>query len=171
MNPTHLETDIVTSRSNEIDTDSQDRNWPEDRDKKNSSCLYHAYLCWTYSYMGSILLKGSQRAKQDSGSVEKITQNDLFTTPTSMQSSYLASKFKNHFFSMENKATFSTKWKLMITLWRLAAPTFIPAGFCQLITVLCQVALPLLVRELLTTLEENPGAEVIRTGMPCKFII
>jgi hypothetical protein len=146
------------------------REWPEERDKRDRSYIYHAYLCWTYSYMGSILLKGSQRAKANRGSIEKITQNDLFLTPTTMQSSYLTLQFKKHFFSAENKSASSTKWKFIITLWRLAAPTFIPAGFCQLITVLCQVALPLLVRELLTTLEDNPGVKVIGTGMPCTLI-
>jgi hypothetical protein len=158
---------------NPIGCDSDNnRAWPEERDNRNfTSHLYHAYLCWTYSYMGSVLLKGSQRAKEES-SVEKITQHDLYATPTTMQSTYLTSQFKHHFFTpvMANEKdtpSTSTKWKLLRTLWRLAAPTFIPAGFCQLITVLCQVAIPLLVRELLATLEENPGAKVIAAGMPC----
>lgn len=54
----------------------------------------------------------------------------------------------------------------MTTLWYLAAPTFIPAGLCQLITVGCQVALPLLVRELLRVLENNPSQRVVSEGMP-----
>jgi len=54
----------------------------------------------------------------------------------------------------------------MATLWRLAAPTFVPAGLCQLLTVIMQVALPLLVRELLRVLEENPSEKVIKEGMP-----
>jgi ABC-type multidrug transport system fused ATPase/permease subunit len=53
---------------------------------------------------------------------------------------------------------------LMYTLWQLIRSTFIPAGYCQLITVLCQVALPLLVRQLLIILEENPNENVIEEG-------
>jgi hypothetical protein len=55
---------------------------------------------------------------------------------------------------------------LVKTLWRLSAKTFVPAGFCQLSTVICQVSIPLLVRELLKVLEDNPGQGVIREGMP-----
>jgi ABC-type multidrug transport system fused ATPase/permease subunit len=58
------------------------------------------------------------------------------------------------------------KNRLVKTLWRLSAKTFIPAGFCQLATVLCQVSIPLLVRELLKVLDANPGQNVIREGMP-----
>ena len=149
--------------------------WPEERDCHTiASRIYHAYSCWTFSYMESILLKGSQRAKTESA-IEKVTQHDLFAAPTTMQSSYLKSQFKEHFFAdpsgdIEEKMS-STKWMLLRTLWRLAAPTFIPAGFCQLITVVCQIAIPLLVRELLNTLEETPGEKVIKTGMPCKFFL
>jgi hypothetical protein len=155
-----------------LDDRNNGRKWPEEHVSHNFiSRLYHAYSCWTFSYMGSILLKGSQCATTDS-IIEKITQNDLFMAPTTMQSSYLASQFKEQFFVVplrDDEKVISTKWKLLRTLWRLAAPTFIPSGFCQLITVLCQIAIPLLVRELLNTLEEKPGAKVIETGMPCKF--
>jgi hypothetical protein len=58
------------------------------------------------------------------------------------------------------------KHRLVKTLWRLSAKTFIPAGFCQLATVLCQVSVPLLVRELLKALDANPGQDVVREGMP-----
>jgi ABC-type multidrug transport system fused ATPase/permease subunit len=61
--------------------------------------------------------------------------------------------------------------RLLKTLWHLAAPTFVPAGFCQLITVFAQVAIPVLVRELLRILEENPSAKVIKQGMPFAILI
>jgi len=54
----------------------------------------------------------------------------------------------------------------MATLLRLALPTYIPAGFCQLVTVVAQVAMPLLVRELLTLLENNPSTTIIQQGIP-----
>lgn len=71
-----------------------------------------------------------------------------------------------HFFSERYQELKGQKHRLVKTLWRLSAKTFIPAGFCQLATVLCQVTIPLLVRELLNVLEENPGQNVIRAGMP-----
>ena len=59
----------------------------------------------------------------------------------------------------------------METLWHLAAPTFVPAGFCQLITVFAQVAIPVLVRELLRILEDHPSEKVIQKGMPFTILI
>jgi ABC-type multidrug transport system fused ATPase/permease subunit len=53
----------------------------------------------------------------------------------------------------------------------LAAPTFVPAGFCQLITVFAQIAIPLFVREFLRILEENPGESVTRKAMPFASLI
>ena len=72
------------------------RKWPEEHEVKVLfSRISHAYSCWTFSYMGPILLQGSRRAKTDSA-IEKITQNDLYMTPTTMQSSFLTSQFKEH---------------------------------------------------------------------------
>jgi hypothetical protein len=150
----------------------QNRQWPEER-AGNTSRLYQAFQCWTYSYMGSILLKGSRQTTTIQGSVGrpgKISQDDLFVAPLNMQSPYLSSQFKDYFSNLgRSKSSSSTKRKLLLTLWKLAAPTFIPAGFCELITVLCQVAIPLLVRQLLNILEENPNAQVVQSGMPCKL--
>jgi ABC-type multidrug transport system fused ATPase/permease subunit len=47
----------------------------------------------------------------------------------------------------------------------LAQPTFIPGGYCQLAAVLCQITMPLLVRQLLQVLENHPGQKVIHQGM------
>jgi ATP-binding cassette subfamily C (CFTR/MRP) protein 1 len=55
---------------------------------------------------------------------------------------------------------------LVTTLWKLATPTFVPAAFCQLLTVLCQAGVPLLVRELLTLLEDKPNQKVLTEGLP-----
>ena len=61
--------------------------------------------------------------------------------------------------------------RLLRTLWRLAAPTFIPAGFCQFVTVFAQSCTPLLVRKLLLVLEEHPNQKVIEEGMPFAILI
>lgn len=146
--------------------------WPEDPDDSVSS-LYQIFQSWTYSYMGSILMKGSKQTKTG-GRSEKLSQQDLFLVPQSMQSPYLSMQFKKLFHEAggpgTEPSTIGTKRRLLLTLWHLAAPTFIPAGFCELLTVLCQVALPLLVMELLQVLENDPGAKVIVEGMPCKFM-
>ena len=64
-----------------------------------------------------------------------------------------------------------SKHRLLRTLWRLAAPTFIPAGFCQLITVFAQASTPLFVRQLLRILEQHPAQKVIKEGMPYALLI
>ncbi len=58
-----------------------------------------------------------------------------------------------------------------MTFWKLAAPNFIPAGCNQFITVLAQVSLPLLVRQLLTILEQNPFQSVVSQGLPYVLLI
>lgn len=63
------------------------------------------------------------------------------------------------------------KHPFLRTLWDLAAPTFVPAGFCQLITVFAQVAIPVLVRQLLMIIENNPSKNVISEGMPYAILI
>jgi ABC-type multidrug transport system fused ATPase/permease subunit len=63
------------------------------------------------------------------------------------------------------------KRRFLRTLWHLAAPTFVPAGFCQLVTVFAQVAIPVMVRELLQILEDNPSVKVIKEGMPFAILI
>jgi hypothetical protein len=150
----------------------RNRPWPEEC-AEDTSRLYQAFQCWTYSYMGSILLKGSRQTTTIEGNVGhpgKISQDDLFVAPLNMQSPYLSTQFKDYFSNLgRSKSSSSTKRKLLLTLWKLAAPTFIPAGFCELITVLCQVAIPLLVRQLLNILEDNPNSQVIQSGMPCKL--
>lgn len=56
--------------------------------------------------------------------------------------------------------------RLTRTLFRMASPTFLPAGIYEFITVLCQVGVPLLVRELLRLLEENPAQAIIDQAWP-----
>jgi ABC-type multidrug transport system fused ATPase/permease subunit len=79
--------------------------------------------------------------------------------------------FSNHTSRKHYHAAAGSKRRLMLTLWHLAAPTFIPAGYCQLMTVICQIALPLLVRELLQILEANPSEKVVREGLPYALLI
>ena len=68
----------------------------------------------------------------------------------------------------------STKGKshrVLRTLWHVAAPNFVPAGVCQLITVFVQVAIPLMVRELLIIIERNPNESVIDQALLWAILI
>jgi ABC-type multidrug transport system fused ATPase/permease subunit len=60
---------------------------------------------------------------------------------------------------------------LLRVLWKLVAPTFVPAAFMELVYVVARITLPLTMRELLIVLEENPNESVIREGFPYAVII
>lgn len=132
--------------------------WPEEpRDGKNWFSLIIDR--WTFRYMNEILDRGGNTDPKD---VKHLTHNDLFPVPCTMRAEFLSHEFR----SLYHQHRDNRERQLLMTLWKMAAPTFIPAGVCQLITVACQVALPLLVRELLQVLEENPKQQVISEGMP-----
>jgi ABC-type multidrug transport system fused ATPase/permease subunit len=138
--------------------------WPEN--PQHGGFLYRTYLRWTYSYMSKVLDKGAQQKKLEGATHLQIS--DLFQIPSTMDSSYLSRKFWEYY--DRNK---QSKCRLVATLWCLAAPIFVPAGFCQLLTVACQVAMPLLVRELLVVLERshNSQQQTIAQGMPYAIAI
>ncbi|KAL3764321.1 hypothetical protein ACHAW5_008918 [Stephanodiscus triporus] len=56
--------------------------------------------------------------------------------------------------------------RLLRALWRVASPSFVPAGFCELVVVICGTTLPLLIRGLIRVVEDNPRGRIIRPGMP-----
>ena len=62
----------------------------------------------------------------------------------------------------EQKA--SRQHRLLKTLWYLSKPTFLPGGLCQLVAVLCQIAMPLFVQQLLLVLESNPKSKILDQG-------
>lgn len=95
--------------------------------------------------------------------VRQLTLSDLYQVPPSMRASALQPIF-DEYFEQE-------KGKVVKTLWRLASPTFLPAGLCQLITVFAQVAVPLFVWKLLSILEENPSKNVFGQAVPYVFLI
>ena len=144
--------------------------WPEDAAfRRNVNWFQRQYQSWTYSYMRPILRNGANQNAE-----RRLSQYDLFPVPTTMESQHLSKLFQKHFLEASScccdkgvhaRSNPQTR-QLLKTLWRLAAPTFVPAGFCQLLTVLCQVGLPLLVRGLLKVIEDNPNEQVIGEGMP-----
>lgn len=147
---------VTTSKATFISKTEERPPWPED--SSDQRCLQSTFQRWTYSYMNHVLDAGAKQTR-DSGS--PLTKDNLYAVPKSMESSHLSKLFWLYYHEKKD-----SKRRLVATLWKLAAPTFVPAGFCQLVTVFCQVALPLLVRQLLTVLEENPQQSVIRQGLP-----
>ena len=57
-----------------------------------------------------------------------------------------------------------SRHRLLKTLWYLSKPTFLPGGLCQLVAVLCQIAMPLFVQQLLLVLESNPKSKILDQG-------
>ena len=134
--------------------------WPEEAGSAPLAVL--EYRRWTFSYMGGILRKGSRQVLEDG---THLTQADLYRVPTSMETAQLDYRFRAEYAKEEEGDGDGGGPNLHRVLWRLAAPTFIPAGFCQLLTVVCQLAIPLLVKEILVILETNPGEKVWRQGL------
>lgn len=151
--------------------------WPEDErsNKKRAAnplrFVMRQIRNWTFSYMDVVLSRG---ARQDKEGGSHLTYDDLFPVPQSMKSQHLVNEFDEVYYAESQSEKFTLeirKGHLNHALWRIAAPTFIPAGFCELAVVLCGTALPLLVRELLSILEENPGSDVLRQGLPLSISI
>lgn len=163
--------------------------WPEEHDDEKlnwTQYIYSIYQGWTYSYMTDLLYKGSQ---QDTiNSIEKqLTYYDLYSLPNTMKSYHLSCQFrsyyKNHNTNQDdnnnnrsnnrndNKNNNSHVKHLIYVLWKLVKFTFIPAGYCQLITVICQVSIPLLVRQILIILETYPNSNVSTSTYALLYVI
>ena len=127
--------------------------WPEEA-RTAPNALVLCYRWWTFSYMGRVLRKGARQRRADGA---HLTPEDLYRVPPAMETAYLDERFHALFDDEEGR--------LLRTLWRLAAPYFVPAAFCQLLTVLVQIAVPLLVMQVLLLLEERPHQRVAR-GLP-----
>ncbi|CAB9504527.1 Oligomycin resistance ATP-dependent permease YOR1 [Seminavis robusta] len=155
------------SLGKEVDQEehSHDRSqWPEEA---HLSFLAQTWQRWTYSYMNPLLDKGSKQTLDDG---TRLSDADLYDVPTDMKAKPLNEKFEllyhqNHPSSTTTSST-NSKNHLLHTLFQMAAPTFVPAGVYEFITVLCQVALPLLIRELLRLLEERPAASIFAQAWP-----
>ena len=87
-------------------------------------------------------------------SVQLLTAYDV---PSSMRADFLSSRFWEEF--RKNKSLYHA-------LWRLATPTFVPAGAWELLYVTSRVSLPLSLRQFLLVLEQYPGQNVVRQGIP-----
>jgi len=131
--------------------------WPDDVPTPNLSSRILA-LCdrWTYRYMNRIFNKG---ALQEKNSSIELTQRDLYQIPTAME----ATKLGNEFWALYKE----TGGRFLFTLWKLVAPTFVPAGACQFVALLSQLAIPLMVMQLLRAVESSfSGSSILRESLP-----
>lgn len=142
-------------RSNDPSTGNRSTTWPE----TTGSPLQRVFKSWTFCYMKPLL----QRGKQQISGGAHLTQEDLYDVPHTMKAKRLVTIFSESY-NKENG-------RLLWVLWKLAAPTFVPAGFVQLVYMGARITLPLAMRELLVVLEEHPNESVVREGLPYVAII
>ncbi|KAG7359453.1 multidrug transporter membrane ATP-binding component [Nitzschia inconspicua] len=114
-----------------------------------------------------------------------LTTHDLFVVPRSIEASLLMTQMEEYYDNDVAAAPTSTdptdpttttttsstsyrqkRRRLLKTLWKIAAPMYIPAGICELLVVICGTTLPLLVRDLLRILENNPNQNITSEGLP-----
>ena len=192
--PTDTSTTTTSSNRNSRIWPEESMIQQEPQQRYSHHVLSNLYARLTYSYMDRILRKGaaqhrrarrrtpttagtSSSSSSSTGSA-RLEPDDLFLVPKSMESKYLSHKF-HQFYNIQNSRPppledphrNHTHWHhhshhpLLTTLWKLAVPTFVPAGVWQLVAVLCQVGMPLIVRELLRILEDNPQQNVVKLGI------
>ena len=152
------------------------------------------YEQWTYSYMSVVLNTGASRRRKrrvgdihaastvtlegDSNNtkadavIEGLSASDLYVVPRNMRSIELIAKFEESFqrSAANNNTTNTTATanyrRLLRALWTVASPTFIPAGFCELLVVICGTSLPLLIRGLIRVVESHPHLPIVHIGLP-----
>ena len=129
--------------------------WPEEE----GNWFQQVFQSLTFSYMRPLLQKGKRQFLDG----DHLTQEDLYQVPPSMTGKDLVITFRQYY--QEERGA------LLTVLWKLAAPTFVPAGFFQLVYVAARVSLPLAMRSLLMALEDNPNQAVIREGLPYVVVI
>ena len=130
-----------------------------------------------YSYMSPILRHGATNHTQrkallknkknetsaDSYVVNELSKEDLYIIPTSME----AQRLEDLFWSSRSRypSNGPSALSFLKILWIIAKPTYIPSGYWQFITVVCQCSLPLLVRQVLRHLEQNPSEPFRKEGL------
>ena len=143
--------------------DSFRHRWPGDELPTPTirSRILAMYDRWTYSYMNRIFNKGARQKKD--ASVE-LTQEDLYRTPASIE----ARKLGDEFWAIYNE----TDGRFLLTLWKMIAPVFVPAGVCQLVALLSQLTVPIMVMQLLRAVESSfAGSSILNESLPCVLAI
>jgi len=121
-------------------------------------------------------------------SPKEISQEDLFAVPDYMQADILQERFhtlfeKKHADLLEkqqqnNRGRGTIKaerkarrWALLCVLWDISKPTYLYAGYYQLLIVLVQAFTPLAVRHLLKLIETYPNESIFKQGIGFAIIL
>ncbi|VEU37559.1 unnamed protein product [Pseudo-nitzschia multistriata] len=115
----------------------------------------------------------------DDGAVEDIhlTSDDLWPVPRKMQSTRLVNMFESNWKNASRTRTSpnatTTKRQLMKTLWKIATPTFLPAGIFQFVSTVLVSVMPLVVRRFLSILEKETtdGSSILREGLSWAILL
>lgn len=116
----------------------------------------------------SFLNRKGALQKHDKSIEAQLTQQDLYQTPANNKAAVLNSEFwkiyrKQKGQSSTNAATHN---HFLRTLWVLVKPTFIHAGFCQLVALSAQLSVPMCVMKLLQAVEDSNGGNIIHDTLP-----
>jgi len=130
--------------------------------------------------MTPLLRKGSRQKKSCASS--HLTHSDLYQLPPALSSknnalSEYAQRRTTQTFEINNNPTETQKTSpspppsLLPHLFKIAKPTFLPAGCCQLAAVASQIAIPLFVRSILLVLERNPYHSIFSEALPYVLLL
>lgn len=136
----------------------------------------------------------STEPEEGLGEDGELSSRDLYRAPSNMEANHLRAEFDRLFEEESEKAASSSSFSsasnskggkagakadaaavmstafdrssFLRVLWGLASPTYVPAGYWQLVATLSQCSIPLLVREVLLRLEANPGRSFVSEGLP-----
>jgi len=189
----HLD-EIEMGKSEMKKIEIKKRPWPE-CDPQRQNVYRKIIDALFYSYMGIILDKGSKLHKErllvDSAvdskhgdnyikidSPQEMVNEDLYDVPSFMKAHVLQETFhslfvKKHAEILESEREKGTvksrekarKWALLHVLWNVSKPTYIYAGYWQLVTVLVQALTPLIIQQLLKLTEQSPNESIFNAGI------
>jgi ABC transporter transmembrane region len=169
--PFWTESGVIPTRTN--------LKWPEDAGEFCSSRVSPVayWNRWTYGYMSQVLRQGARQHNKHER--RPLQASNLYDVPQALYSRHLVSLFhqaekreapsrKETAADDDQEAAIKRKKEreLIWKLWKTVKGTFIAAGVCQFIATVCQVIVPLLVREILRILEEHPGQVVTDQALP-----
>ena len=169
--------DPIFDNDNNNQTHYSKKCWPEEDPNRKINWLRKLGDKLFYSYVGSILKRGSQlhairsnRHLRKDDDTDELTQKDLFNIPKIMDAVQLQTKFEKIYNESKNKDSLlrSTRSRpaLVGVLWSLCSSLYIPAGLWQLVNVIIQSTFPLLVRKILKLFEEHPKSNFAKQGIP-----
>jgi hypothetical protein len=114
-----------------------------------------------YSYLFPLLSLGALNDRT-------LSADDLFDLPNDEKSTGLSLAFRKHY-STSNRSSDedddASLWRLIWGLWYLVRPIMIPAGQCNLVACGVQVAMPLLIRELVLAVADPDPEVAQRRGL------